>query len=89
MRVHHDEAVIFLHLPRTGGVTMEGILRRKYRPDQLYNAGIYPYRLPKELGDLAQTQLARIRGVYGHMRFGAHEFLLRPSRPFPRRSSRR
>jgi Galactose-3-O-sulfotransferase len=72
--------LVFLHHPKTGGVTLEGILRRKYRRDETYDAGIYPNRLPSEVASLPPDRLARIRVIYGHMRFGVHDFLPRPSR---------
>ena len=39
MRAPGEDVLIFLHLPRTGGITMEGILRRKYGRDAVHDAG--------------------------------------------------
>src|SRR5262245_34850495 len=77
-------AVIFLHLPKTGGTTLSAILERQYRPDQ-----VLPIRgdVRSNRGDMVfdvlrsvpQERIASLRLVSGHIPYGMHELLPAPS----------
>ena len=71
-----QETVIFLHLPKTAGSTLNWIIQRQYEP-----AAIYAFRwyfhwslLPTdEFKQLPTAQKEKIRFITGHMSFGLHE----------------
>lgn len=71
-----DEAVIFLHIPKTGGTTLRHILERCYRRDQIYTF--------KDQGFLSQIENFKkfppekreaYRLIAGHLSFGFHRYL--------------
>lgn len=73
-----DHALIFVHIPKTAGSTLEQILLRQYRA-----AEIYPFI---EVEDYAQVtalppeQKTRFKLFQGHMPYGLHRFLEQPAR---------
>lgn len=87
---HAEQAptVIFLHIGKTGGTTLRKILHRNYR-----RSDILLVRSPKReddlrprredsLRDLAkvpESERARVRVVEGHMIFGPHRLIPKPS----------
>lgn len=74
---HGDQNLIFLHLPKTGGITLSHILWRQYR-----SAEIYPFirqeKYPAVLA-LPQSERDKYRLFQGHIPYGLHEYLSRPS----------
>jgi SAM-dependent methyltransferase len=70
---------IFLHIPKTGGKTLDEVFARHYAPESTYS--IYePLRtaLPK-LAALPAETLGRIRLLRGHFPFGLHPYLPQPA----------
>ncbi len=69
-----QEALIFIHLPKTAGVTFEQVLLRQYAREEAY--AIYPADPGVErFNQLAEARRASIRFLHGHMAFGLHEML--------------
>ena len=72
------EILIFLHIPKVGGMTLSKILERHYSPAQTLNF---------DAGDNQQTrfeaipapQRARSRLIKGHLFFGLHRCIEGPS----------
>ena len=71
-----EEAIIFLHIPKTGGTTLRHILERRYRWDQIYTL--------KDPGFLSQIEKFKkfpsekreaYRLIEGHLSFGFHRYL--------------
>lgn len=66
-------AVVFVHVPRTGGTTLNAILRAQCRAEQALDLGP---RVQDALADIAAwdpKRLGRIRVVMGHVPYGFHE----------------
>jgi hypothetical protein len=69
--------LIFLHLPKTAGTTLARILDRQYRLAAVLR--LYHSSSGAELATMPQAELERVRVIMGHFKFGAHQFLSRPS----------
>jgi hypothetical protein len=82
-----DPTIIFLHIGKTAGSSLRGILRRQVRRDQIleFRAPLpEPGRLRREGGLAAfaaipEADRARARLVMGHAPYGLHELIPRPS----------
>ena len=72
-----QKLVIFIHLPKTAGSTFARIIERKYGAGSILD--LYASMLGEELSAIPPAQLAHLRVVMGHLYFGAHIFLSRPS----------
>jgi len=87
---HNEESeptVLFLHIGKTAGLTLRKILRRQFPPSRIMVLKGEPLgsgRLRREdtirtLAILPESERARPRLIMGHMVFGVHEFVPRPS----------
>lgn len=69
---------IFAHIPKTGGLTMRGIIDQNVAPNRIYH---YPlHNQEKLVRSLTPTQKASFQWMYGHCRFGVHQYFKRPYR---------
>jgi Sulfotransferase family len=72
-----DEALIFLHIPKTGGSTLSKILEHHYSTAEtatLDTPGVARFKT------LSPAQRERYRLIEGHLHFGLHRFVPRPSK---------
>jgi hypothetical protein len=70
------EALIFLHIPKTAGTTLNRIIERQYSPFAIFT--IDPYRVKatsERLKRIPATRRRRLRVVRGHLPYGIHEYL--------------
>jgi hypothetical protein len=70
------ETLIFLHIPKTAGTTLNRIIEWQYSPFEIFT--IDPYRIratPERLKSLPEKRRRRLRVVRGHMLYGVHEWL--------------
>jgi hypothetical protein len=70
------EAVIFLHIPKTAGTTLNRIIERQYSPFAIFT--INPYRIKasaERLKGLTEERRRRLRVVRGHLPYGIHTYL--------------
>jgi hypothetical protein len=70
------KALIFLHIPKTAGTTLNRIIEWQYSPFEIFTMD--PYRIratPERLKRLSEGRRRRLRMVRGHMLYGIHEFL--------------
>lgn len=70
------EALIFLHIPKAAGTTLNRILEWQYSPLEIFTMD--PYRIratPERFKRLPEGRRRRLRLVRGHMFYGIHEFL--------------
>ena len=75
-----EEAVIFLHLPKTAGTTVNRLIEWEYRLSEMYS--IDPVLFKWSAGHLRRLppeRLKKIRLFKGHMLFGLHEVLSQPA----------
>jgi hypothetical protein len=70
------ESVVFLHIPKTAGQTLEKILERNYPRDRILTFSGHDHRVEIErFKKLPETQRAHYRLIKGHLRFGLHRFI--------------
>jgi hypothetical protein len=70
------EALIFLHIPKTAGTTLNRIIEWQYSPFAIFT--IDPYRIratAERLKRLPEGRRRRLRVVRGHLSYGIHEWL--------------
>lgn len=80
-RTPTQPTIIFLHIPKTAGSTLQGLLRRHYRGDALYVVdGVT--RTVDSLIALSDVEKRRIRMIAGHIPYGLHEHLPQPATYF-------
>lgn len=71
---------IFLHVPKTGGSTLDAILNRTYKPHQIFRINNRkPHQSEKSFKQLPEKSRATIQVVRGHMSFGLHASLPPPT----------
>jgi hypothetical protein len=76
----NSEAVIFLHLPKTAGTTLNRLIEWEYPLFQMYSIDPVFFRWSwKHLQHLSEKRLKRTRVFKGHMLFGLHEILPQPA----------
>jgi Sulfotransferase family len=71
-----QRALIFLHIPKTAGTTLNRIIEWQYNPLSIFTMD--PYRIratPERLKKLPEARRRRLRMVRGHFYYGIHEFL--------------
>lgn len=74
------EAVIFLHLPKTAGTTVNRLIEWEYRISEMYSIDPVLFEWSAaHLRKLSAERLAKIRMFKGHMLFGLHEVLPQPA----------
>src|SRR5437879_13316375 len=70
------EALIFLHIPKTAGTTLNRIIEWQYSPFAIFTMDPYRIRATAErLKRLPEGLRRRLRVVRGHMLYGLHECL--------------
>ena len=70
------KALIFLHIPKTAGTTLNRIIEWQYSPFEIFTMD--PYRIratPERFKSLPEGRRRRLRVVRGHMFYGIHECL--------------
>jgi len=74
------EAVIFLHLPKTAGTTLNRLIEWEYRISEMYSVDpvLFEWSYAR-LRNLPQRRLRKTRIFKGHMLFGLHEVLPQPA----------
>jgi tetratricopeptide (TPR) repeat protein len=68
--------IIFLHIPKTAGVTIHYILLNKYRWKKFFTSK--NYKQIKEFENLAISDRAKIKVLDGHFGFGVHNLFPTP-----------
>jgi hypothetical protein len=71
-----QRALIFLHIPKTAGTTLNRIIEWQYNPFSIFTMDPYRIRATAErLEKLPERRRRRLRVVRGHLYYGLHEFL--------------
>jgi len=74
-----QQAVIFIHIPKSGGMTLQRILEKQYTSDTIFTINSKTFHESiKQFKHLPEPQRRSIRLLKGHMFFGLHEFLPMP-----------
>jgi hypothetical protein len=75
-----DEALIFLHLPKCAGTTLNRIIEWEYNPTRVFSIDPILFLWSfKKLNRWPPKRLARMQVFKGHMPFGIHRRLPQPS----------
>jgi hypothetical protein len=72
-----SSAVIFLHIPKSAGSTLNEIIWRQYSSRHTFS--IYESGKFHELNQLPEVRKQEIKLINGHVEFGIHQFLPQPS----------
>ncbi len=75
-----EEAVIFLHLPKTAGTTINRLIEWEYPLKEMYSVDPVLFQWSAaHLRKLPPERLRKIRMFKGHMTYGLHEVLPQPA----------
>jgi len=70
------QALIFLHIPKTAGTTLNRIIEWQYNPLSIFTLDPYRFRATAErFMTLSEERRRRIQVVRGHLYYGLHEHL--------------
>ncbi|MGK7939754.1 MAG: sulfotransferase family 2 domain-containing protein [Crocosphaera sp.] len=73
------QTVIFLHIHKTGGRTLEKILEKQYKTSEIVSTDNLKWRQAKEdLRKQSSETLNKAKLIEGHMYFGLHDLLTQP-----------
>ncbi|MDE5053276.1 sulfotransferase family 2 domain-containing protein [Niallia taxi] len=72
---------IFLHIPKTGGTTLNSIFTRQYTVKEFHNHDLFDRKIIP-LSDLNEEHKKRINAVSGHHFYGIHEHFNKSHRYF-------
>lgn len=73
-----DPALIFVHIPKAAGTTLNHIIEAHYTPENSFATSmtrLHPNGSLEAFEALSDAERARIRLLNGHMGFGLHEQL--------------
>jgi hypothetical protein len=71
----NNRPVVFYHIPKSAGTTLNRILRLNYPRESLVECGINTQEFMADLKTWPSERLAQIRLLQGHFPFGIHEIL--------------
>jgi len=75
-----DAVLIFLHIPKTAGTTLNRIIDWEYNPLRIFSInGRYFRTSYQKLTNCPARRLARMQVFRGHMPFGLHKLLTQPA----------
>lgn len=70
------EALIFLHIPKTAGTTLNRIIEWQYSPTAIFSVDSLRIRATvRRFKTFSEQRRRRYRVVRGHLHYGIHEFL--------------
>jgi hypothetical protein len=72
------ETVIFLHIPKTAGTTLDQIIYRHYLYKHVYGTGIISQQGVERFQNMSEEDRKNYRLVKGHMTFGIHQYISGP-----------
>ena len=71
-----DKTVIFLHIPKTAGVTIRQIIKRQYPENRMYYGDhLSPQEIANVFTSLPEDYKAQLQMIWGHLIFGVHQYL--------------
>jgi len=83
MEEEKPRTLLFLHIPKAAGTTLQSILIKQYKPKyvrSMYgNKNVRGMNVAEKIKDEPEEQRMQIRVLIGHMNFGLHKYLSQPS----------
>lgn len=70
--------VIFLHIPKTAGTTLDQIIFRHYQRRHVYETGLIAQQGVMDFQNLPPSEREKYRLIKGHLSFGIHEYVSPP-----------
>lgn len=71
-----NKTVIFLHIPKTAGVTIRQIIKRQYPENAMYYGDhLSPQEIANVFTSLPEDYKAQLQMIWGHLIFGVHQHL--------------
>lgn len=77
-----NETIVFYHLPKTAGTTLDTIIRQNYRNSEVVTQSIDTHAFLAEFKEWPLAKRQQIRLLHGHFPFGIHDLLPQPTRYF-------
>lgn len=78
-RIYNYKSLIFLHIPKAAGTTLNHIIERQYPKIHMYDIyGVNVYSSIEEFKNLSEAKRESILCLKGHMYFGLHVYLPQP-----------
>jgi hypothetical protein len=74
----NDKTIIFLHIPKTAGTTLDQIILRHYRFKQIYQTGLIAQEGVTAFKNMSEEARAGYKLLKGHMNFGIHHYIPGP-----------
>ncbi|WP_339998976.1 sulfotransferase family 2 domain-containing protein [Priestia aryabhattai] len=71
------KVVIFMHIPKTGGTTLNNIFKRSYSKNEIYDH-IPLEEMNKQFSQLKEEDKKTLKAVSGHHFYGIHEIFSKP-----------
>ncbi|TRZ38610.1 hypothetical protein CEQ21_24845 [Niallia circulans] len=75
--MREQELHIFLHIPKTGGSTLNSIFTRQFSAQELYDHEFFQNKIVP-IADLTSEDRMQINAIAGHLLYGAHEQFTKP-----------
>ena len=78
---NHNDAnklVIFMHIPKTGGGTLNSILKKQYQDIEVVRNGGFWGDKPPWKNSFPNDKIQKLQCIRGHFPFGIHEQFLKP-----------
>ena len=72
-----DKLIIFMHIPKTGGTTLNHIFTKLYSRNELYDH-VPIEKMEEHFNQLTQQERETIKAISGHHFYGVHEFTDKP-----------
>ncbi|WP_268990094.1 sulfotransferase family 2 domain-containing protein [Priestia aryabhattai] len=72
-----EKVVIFMHIPKTGGTTLNNIFKKFYSENEIYDH-VPLEEMNKQFSQLKEEDKKNIKAISGHHFYGIHEFFLNP-----------
>jgi len=64
-----DKLLLFMHIPKTGGQTLRGFIKKQYNFNETYRC---PF-MEEKIVELSKDFRNSLKFIYGHFLFGTHE----------------
>ena len=77
-----NETLIFVHIPKTAGMTLQWIIKRQYPPERLYFVGNPPEDGINAFERMSLEERGRYRAIVGHVHLGVSRLVPGPCRLF-------